>query len=306
MRYVWSLWTKPLGGVRGSGWNSEKHHLLSWILSVETARRHGGTTCLVTDDVGARVLVDGLNLPFDCVTMDLNAMACSDSDWWALGKVYTYSLQRKPFVHIDSDVFLWSPLPKELLAAPVFAQCPESYSHGNPYYRCAEFEFAIASVNGWIPKELDRYTPADGVLQPVSCGILGANRIDFIRYFASLSLRMMEEPLNQDAWALLRDKNSVNLIFEQYFLAACLDYHTSRPDSAFYNISISYLFKSILDAYQSAKDAGYTHLWADTKKNPRILERLEDRVRAEYPQHYELCMELVARKAGALWDAEPM
>lgn len=301
MQYVWSLWTKPLNGIRGSGWKSEKDHLLSWILSVETARRHGKTTCLITDDLGAKVLIEDLNLPFDRVSTDLNKLAYSDPDWWAIGKVYSYSIQKKPFMHIDSDVFLWSPLPAELISAPVFAQCPETHHCGTSSYRCAEFEFAIASVNGWIPEELDYYVPDCGFYKAVSCGILGANRVDFIQHFALSSLKMMTHPRNKDAWKLLTDKNGVSLIFEQQFLAACLEFHNSNSVSPFHDIKISYLFPSLYEAVHSAKDVGYTHLLGDTKKNPHIVKRLEKKVRVEYPDLYELCLKLLSRENNAPW-----
>ena len=51
------------------------------------ARRHYPTTCLVTDDEGARLLIDGLRLPFARVSTALNALRDEDPEWWALGKI---------------------------------------------------------------------------------------------------------------------------------------------------------------------------------------------------------------------------
>jgi hypothetical protein len=58
MKAVWSFWSKPFAAHRHAMWPSEKHHLCSWVLSVETARQHYPDTWLVTDNAGARMLMD--------------------------------------------------------------------------------------------------------------------------------------------------------------------------------------------------------------------------------------------------------
>src|SRR4051812_37750639 len=105
MKAVWSFWTKPYYAGRRASWYSELHHWLSWGLSVYTSRQHYPETCLVTDDEGARILVDGLQLPFEHVSTALNEMADQNPDWWALGKFEAYRQQQTPFVHLDADVF---------------------------------------------------------------------------------------------------------------------------------------------------------------------------------------------------------
>src|SRR5512144_869064 len=114
MRAVWSFWSKPYAAHRVRVWASEKHHRLSWILSLERARRHYRPTVLYTDDDGVRLLVDGLGLDFDAVHTTLNALSATDPEWWALGKLYAYRSQSEAFVHVDNDVFLWKRLPTEL------------------------------------------------------------------------------------------------------------------------------------------------------------------------------------------------
>ena len=73
MHAVWSLWTKPLGRY-GSVWPSLVHYLFSWVLSVELARQHFSKTLLVTDDAGASLLLDGIGLQFDQVSLELNSL----------------------------------------------------------------------------------------------------------------------------------------------------------------------------------------------------------------------------------------
>lgn len=89
MRAVWTFWTKPFEARQRWAWRSRKHHLLAWVLSLGTARRHYPHTVLFTDDAGARMLVDGLGLDFAEVRTDLNALDGDDPGWWALGKLHT-------------------------------------------------------------------------------------------------------------------------------------------------------------------------------------------------------------------------
>lgn len=275
-------------------WINERHHLLSWVLSVETARRHYPHTSLFTDDKGAEMLIDAVGLQFEHVSTELNVLDRHDPDWWALGKVYTYSLQSEPFVHIDSDVFLWNPLPARLESAAVFTQNPEYISYGSSYYRSENFEFAINAVNGWMPEELDSYFPFGGVLKACCCGILGGNRIDFIKYYANLAIKLLEDPRNQPAWILLADKIGDNVIFEQYLLSACIKYHKGREGSPYKDIDIQYLFESAGEACTNAEKAGYTHMVSIIKKNRALMESLEKRVQRDYPEYYKRCIRVVA------------
>ena len=108
-------------------WRSQAHHLFSWVLSLETVRKHFPRTAVFTDDEGARLLIDQLGLEFDEVSTELNALDQHDADWWALGKVWTYRAQSEPFIHFDSDVFLWNALPDLLTSASVIAQNPDVF-----------------------------------------------------------------------------------------------------------------------------------------------------------------------------------
>jgi Family of unknown function (DUF6734) len=64
MKAVWSFWSKPFEAHRRFSWTSERYHLFAWVLSVETARRHYLDTWLITDDAGARLLVDRIPARF--------------------------------------------------------------------------------------------------------------------------------------------------------------------------------------------------------------------------------------------------
>jgi hypothetical protein len=286
---VWTFWSKPFLAGR-SFWKSGLHHLLSWALSLRAARPHFAGTALYTDDEGARMLVDGAGLEFDFVTTRLNDLAGHDPGWWALGKILTYSLQEEPFVHIDSDVYLWSPLPERLTAAPVLAQNPEGFNLPDPYYRLGAVREALLSVGGWCPVEMAEYVPAAGVPVAACCGIVGGRHVEFLRYYATQALRWLDEPANVAAWPLLRGPSlDLIVVLEQHLLVACLDYHSRRPGSPFPGVRIEYLFNDFLDAQRRAGETGFTHLLAHAKQDPEFLQAIEERVRKDCPAQYERC-----------------
>jgi hypothetical protein len=290
VKAVWSLWTKPLSQGKHPGWLTEKHHLLSWILSFETARRHYPDTCLVTDDEGARLLVEGLGLEFTEVSLQLNSCTDSDPDWWALGKLQTYATQTAPFVHIDDDVYLWQPLPEGLENAQVFAQHPERLAFGASFYRPELLEHLVYSSGGWLPREFSCYVHLWGSLRAENCGIMGGCRTDFINYYGQLGLDLINHPQNQAIWEGLENKHEHFILFEQYLLAACIEYQKISDHSRYHNIEIRYLFRSYSDALANASSQGFTHLLAGAKRNCQVLDRLEETVKKRYPARYERCL----------------
>ncbi|MBK1702093.1 DUF6734 family protein [Thiococcus pfennigii] len=295
MRIVWSLWTRPLTAGGRIGWRSPKDHLLSWILSVGLARRHYLDTCLVTDDAGAALLVDGLGLEFGEVSLSLNALARHDPDWWALGKLYAYAEQSAPFLHIDSDVYLWEPLPEDLLAAPVIASHPEYPQLGRSCYRPDVLERDLRAGGGYIPPELQGYLPIDGVLRAENCGIFGGHRLDFIRHYAETAKTLVHHPRNQPIWAARAENYSDAIIFEQLLLSACLSYHQGRDGSPWSDIAIRYLFDSYEDAAANAAHRGFTHLIAGAKWDASVVAGLERCVERQFPEHYARALEIAAR-----------
>lgn len=294
MRAVWSFWTKPFTNHYHALWTRPIHHLFSWVISLETARRHYPRTALFTDDDGARLLVDALGLQFDEVSTDLNALSRHDPEWWALGKVWTYRAQTEPFIHLDSDVFLWDSLPQGLASAPLFVQCPDFFVSGASYYQPEVLESAVSGGGEiWLPAEWVWFRSGGSPQRGESCGIFGGHRLDFIQHYTAQAIKLLEHPDNQAGWSLMEDKISHNILFEQYLLAACVDYHRQVANSPFRDIEIKYLFDSLDEALESdhATRLGYTHLVGSAKRNPRIARRLEQRVEQDYPDYYERCLQ---------------
>ncbi|MDQ1427228.1 MAG: hypothetical protein QOK39_704 [Acidimicrobiaceae bacterium] len=263
---------------------------------------HYRPAVLHTDDAGARLLVDGVGLEFDEVHTTINALRDEDPGWWALGKLHTYREQSAPFVHVDSDVFLWKALDPVVASAPVFAQNPEGIEPGRSFYRPDVLEAAVAGVaGGWLPPEWRWYRASGLAPRAESCGILGANRLDFVHHYADQAIHFVQHPGNQAACARI-DKITHTVLIEQFLLAACLEYHGRHDDSPFPDVGVAYVFESAGQAFDPARaaDAGYTHLIADSKRHPQVAADLEARVATDYPESYERCVRYLARNGPAL------
>jgi hypothetical protein len=275
---------------------SDRHHLLSWVLSTQTAMQWYPDTVLYTDEAGAALLVDCLGLKFGQVSTALDAMAPTDPDMQGAGKLYAYSLQAEPFVHIDSDVYLWSPLPARLTRAPLLSQNPEPFELGASHYHPEAFEEA-----GWVPEEWKWfYTQTETVQRGDWCGIFGGNAIDLINHYACLALRMVEHAANRPTWSRLIDTAGAGDAFglvEEYLLSACLEYHRRHEDAGERDVHMEYLFASVAEAYGRTVPArsGYTHLIGVSKRNPVLCRRLELRVSQEYPELFARCAECAGR-----------
>jgi hypothetical protein len=285
-RAVWSFWSKPYAAFHRRAWLSPKHHLLSWILSVGEAQVHFPETVLVTDDLGAELLVEKLGLRFRIVSRELNELEDEDPCWWALGKLHAYRYQTEPFVHIDNDVFLWRALPARLTSLPVFAQNPERFRYGYGAYRPDLWDQTVGP-EGWLPSEWKWYTRRLGSVA-VCCGIVGGCNTGFVRHYADAAIRMIQ--CNREKLASLKatEKLGSNILVEQYLLAACIEYHLRQSESSFGPVQAGYLFDSEEDAARDAEAYGYTHLIAGAKRNPELCVRLEQRVRSDYPGEYRM------------------
>jgi hypothetical protein len=298
MRAVWSFWSAPYHGHYHRFWHNEKHHLLSWVLSVGLASQHYPDTWLFTDSQGASILVDALELPFRHVDLRFDELlpASCDNEWWVLGKLTTYAAQTRPFLHLDNDVFLWNPLPAAVTDAPIFAQNPEVfYFEDQSLYRLEPFLKGIEQFSGWLPREWLWYVEQRGH-RALCCGVFGGRQPDFIRDYANRAIEVICNPSNQAVWPTLGARD--NILVEQYFLAACLEYQQQNQPSFHTGLEAAYLFPSSAEAFdpECAARLGYTHLIGNAKNDRYIADSLERRVERDYPDYYERCIVYLNRK----------
>lgn len=300
MRAVWSYWPLP-GVVRpNGGWPSARAHLLSWVLSVGEASKHYDDTMLITDQRGKALLVDDLGLRFATVSESLESLRGHDPSWWALGKIAAYREQREPFLHLDSDVILWQRLPPMLESAAVLAQNPEHFTIGDSssWYVPDRFEALLLGEDGWLPREWRWYRATFGrELGAICCGVYGGQRVEFLRYCADLAFEILDHPRNASLLKRVDDgeRQRFVMLLEQFLPMACLEYHSDNRFSSHYGAMVRYYFHSIQDARFRAVRCGFTHLMGASKADPKLVARLESRVKSGYPDLYLRCAQIADR-----------
>ncbi len=295
MRAVWSFWSVPFERFYWRHWGSVENHLLAWVISVNAASRHYADTMLVTDTRGKALLVDALGLRFAQVSTALDRLDGADPGLWMTGKLVAYGLQDEPFVHLDSDVFLWRRLPPSLERAPVLAQHLERHADGRAVYCCpGGLEASFAAAGGVLPEEWLWARSQGPIVRAQNCGILGGQHVDFLKYYAQSALAVIEAPGNAAALENVADKWQFNYLSEQFLLSAMLDFHRHHPESPFRGVHARHLFESWGDALdpQSAQSRGFTHLMAGAKRAPSVMQRIARRVERDWPDYRSRCRAL--------------
>ena len=182
MRIVQTFWSAGRNPLEHSfGWLRPEYNLMSWALSLLCLRKHYDEVALYTDEQGKHVLIDLLHLPYTEVNVVYDETLCLPQHW-AYAKIKTYSLQTKPFLHVDGDVFLPAPIPEDIINAPLIAQNREI---GTAYYqRMMQRVFHNPDVilPDYVHKGLN-----DGSLASYNMGVFGGRATPILNVMYSLS-----------------------------------------------------------------------------------------------------------------------
>lgn len=267
-KIVYSLWTKPSGNIleNAVNWYSPKSQLLCLALTVLKSKEFFKEIELVTDSEGWKI-IKKLNLPFTSFKTILDDIPKEQHGFWALGKIYAYKAQKKPFVHLDNDAILWKGLPEWALNSEVFVQNTEDAGWFTDVY--------MPEVNR-ANKILKYFPPNWNITKEAFCtGIFGGTNIEFIQEYCNEALRFINDKKNKSGWESITNKGSYCIIFEQYILACIAQ--NKKANVTFFD---KHLIKENLE------NLGYTHIWG-AKKEAGIEKILEDSLKKHYPEYVE-------------------
>ncbi|MBO0931469.1 DUF6734 family protein [Fibrella aquatilis] len=282
MKIVQSYWSKPTKKYsddvfykHANGWLAKKYNYMAWALSCFNLRKHYDVVELVTDAAGKKLLIDQLELPYTTVNVGLESMSHYPDDLWALGKLYAYSIQDEPFLHVDADVFIWQPFDEVIMNAPLAVQQLEvGYAHYGELMEQINASFTYISPCF--------HTQAQGMLTAVNAGIIGGTDIAFFNDYTAEAFRFVDR--NLLALEHISSLDLYNTIYEQllfYTLAqarqvditCCFGGLGKRLDWLF-------AFPGTLPTSQ------YTHAAGGGKRDKIVCSRLEHRLRSDYPDYY--------------------
>ena len=288
-----------LGSRSNGGWLEKEYHYMSWALSCLLLRRYYEVE-LVTDAAGKELLIDLLELPYASVSVALNQLDGYHHDLWALGKIYTYSIQHEPFIHVDGDFYLRGRLGEPALRAALLTQTKIPIDNAGFYYFLNYLKNNTRQHTRIFPA-LGSGNSFEGLYNP---GVIGGNDARFLSQYAGAVLQYVHENadlLSKSLEFVLRDStinphvtnplDLLNAILEQYTFArmaqqagirvTCL--HEEKGSTKFLNASFFNCNQSPL----------YVHPVHHFKKDLNVCRQVAFKLRQSFPEYYYKIKHLV-------------
>lgn len=289
MKIIQSFWTKPFAqsytGDRDNrpdgGWLNQSYYFMSWVFSFWQLSKKYPVIELVTDRKGKELLVDLLELPYSKVHVKLDDLNEYPAELWALGKMYSYALQEEPFLHVDSDFFIWDRFPESAEQSPLVAQHKE---FGYQFYQ--ELFTNVKNNFEYIPSSITRYASFYKIVNAYNLGVTGGTDVSFFKEFSKQAFYFID--INIDKLHKIQ-AGLFNTFYEQVLF--CSVAHEK-------NINVFTLLNSEdecitvweaqgLDRFVRApRKAYFIHLYGYCKRDQRYCYVLENKVKKEYPRQH--------------------
>jgi hypothetical protein len=284
MKIIQSLWSKPLKEKiteeNYAGWPSKTYYLMSWALSCLQLKKYYSDVHLYTDKAGYQLLIEEIGIPYDKVFISLNEIDHYDTDLWALGKIYTYQLQKEPFLHIDGDIYLYEQLPERLSRAALAGQNIES---ANPHYKITlekilyNFEYVPEFI-----KQL-RFESLENT-HAVNAGILGGQDILFFQKYTREVFEFIDKNKSEIKKANLRN---FNMFFEQLFFYYLAKNGNKKISSYYENFLYGDTFPPGLYSLDRVPyEEKYIHILSNYKTLQKCCDLMANQLLINYPDFY--------------------
>lgn len=291
MRIVQTLWTAGRNPLEYSfGWLRPEYNLMSWALSCLCLRKYYDEVALYTDEQGKHVLIDLLHLPYTEVHVVYDEKLCLPQHW-AYSKIKTYSIQTKPFLHVDGDIFLTEPISEEVINAPLIAQNREI---GTAYYK-KMMDRILQEPAIRLPKYIEDGLNDESIAS-YNMGIFGGNDLDFIHEFCKEAFDFMEKNSMND-YTCRQSFIDCNVFFEQVIFGVMTDLHKKEVASV--------IGRAICDEgytrqefcnFKRFGENKLLHLLGGHKRNKNITYSLEKFMLTNYPKLVEEIITLVNKR----------
>lgn len=255
-------------GQESAGFNSTKELAYFLSLSVEYSKKFFKEVELVTNDYGKSILIKKYKIPFTSVDTSLNKLNIHN-DLWAFAKIVSYSLQKKPFVHIDLDVVLWEKIPANILKSKIFFQ------HKDTFDMQPGYKYLVTAVEGTT---ISYYCKEKGIQHAHNCGVVGVNDLSLAAKWLTMAKDFIFNESNKHFWNRMENKGQMNYLFEQYFISCICKGEKIEPEVLIKNFSYDSVFKPSFKM---------THLWGESKRKSADMTRIKARLKKEFPKTYD-------------------
>lgn len=295
MKIVQSFWTKPFlnngadaeGCRLNSGWPHRLLNYCSCALSCLLLLRQYKSVELYTDATGKEILIDKLKLPYTKVHVVLDEINHYPGKLWALGKLYTYSLQHEPFLHVDNDVFLFQPFDSVLMSKGLIAQNLEV--EAGFYFKmvkqiCRDFTYVPSFLQSQAQNQYIAYCNA---------GILGGQDIDFFSAYTQEVFKFLDSNLPLITHLMNENRiGDINVIYEQvifYYYAEAL-----KKRLNYFFPGAFYIPKGVGYFSEATRNRGYVHSLGFFKHDMPVYTLLELNLKEKFPEYYSRIKEMMA------------
>ncbi|MCQ2336323.1 MAG: hypothetical protein MJ010_03975 [Paludibacteraceae bacterium] len=266
------------------GWVKSEYNWMSWALSFLQLQKLYGDVTLYADEKGASFLVDKMGLSYANVVIFPKKFNLPHKDLWALPKLWTYSLQDKPFVHIDGDVYLFEKLPETLLCADVFAQNIEV---ATGYYK--QMQNYIEQNFSYIPQTVKKDFTDSIQICALNAGILGGNDITLFKNYTEEAFRYV---LNNVKSLQNVTADHFNVFFEQHLLYVMAKHKYANIKCLFKEHINDNGYKQMGDIYEAPKGRSYIHMLGCYKKDRFSCIQVAYKLKQLYPEYFERILKL--------------
>jgi len=251
--------------------------LMSWSLSILQLRKFYKKIELYTDRQGKELFADILKLPYTDIIEVLDDVNQYDAGLWAIGKIYTYQQQDKPFLHLDGDILIWDQLNKGTNHSDLICLHPEDNSSSQYFYR-RRMSKIVADF-----KYVPTYMVDTSNVSAINAGMIGGRDLGFFREYTDEAFKFVDK--NRECFAL-HNVEGINTIFEQLIFSSLCRNQNLTPN--FYLQESAKLY-SFADAPSKSK---IVHARSDKRNmNPFMEDSLYEYMITHYPTQYNRVMD---------------
>ena len=291
MKYIQTFWTRTTPEADllniSAGWLSPEYHWMSWALSCLQLKKLFGNIELITDTKGKYILSEVLKLPYDNVLTSLDSsMNGYPESLWALAKMHSYKMQREPFLHFDSDFFLWAKPVDELFSAELVAQNIEK---DLAFYKNTLDE--LSKCLKVIPEPCQPQYYTGKSIYACNAGIIGGSDLAFFQEYCQFAFDFVNA--NPGCFEFDNAAN-VNFVIEQYFFCWLAEKKKIPISFLVDRVQEDPMYGSYVD-FNNLPFTKLVHTVGGHKKSIEICDHVAKQLRMEYPDHYYHILDILKR-----------
>jgi hypothetical protein len=282
MRIVQTFWTAGRDPLKYSfGWSHPEYNLMSWALSCLSLREHYDEVALYTDQEGYDVLINKMHLPYTEVLVVYDKNLCLPQHW-AYAKIKTYSMQTKPFLHVDGDVYLPHPIPEDVANAPLIAQNKEI---GTAYYRDMMYS-VLHNSNIQLPKCVQKGLQEDSI-SSYNMGVFGGNDLQFVKQYCN-DVQEFIDINGMNNSKSINSRIECNIFFEQILFAALVEEKKKKVSNIIKHDMYDqcYTVSEFCNLY-AYNNYPLLHLLGGHKRNMYVQKMLRHTFAYKYPEMFK-------------------